>query len=207
MINGIDVSHLDGEIDWKQVAGSSLKPKFAFVKCSQGTRFTDPRLAHNVLGATNAGLQIGVYHFVHLDEPGADQACFVFDVLAKAQISLPTLPIVLDLEDDPAMPGLASHVGKDAIRRLVGAFSAAVQKKTFKLPMLYGSPAWLDEWVGDGFGGHPLWIAEYGVQSPRLPQGWAHWNCWQRSSAGRVPGIRGDVDINVWGGALPGVVK
>ena len=60
-------------------------------------------------------------------------------------------------------------------------------------------------WSGlgtSGFGGYPLWVAEYGVAEPTLPSGWTFWDFWQHSENGQVPGIQGDVDLNVFSGAL-----
>lgn len=52
------------------------------------------------------------------------------------------------------------------------------------------------------FGRYPLWVAEYGVSSPKLPSGWTGWTFWQYSETGTVAGVSGAVDLDVFSGSL-----
>lgn len=199
------MSHIEGDVDWKGVASAGVR--FAILKATEGIAFRDPRYCVNVERAIEAGIQVGAYHFVHLDEDGSSQAEFFMKMLDSAfgrgeKIYNGRIGVVLDLEDDPSMPGLASHIGRDGIRKLIEDFSNTIHTHTGLLPMIYGSPGWLDEWVGDGFGGHPLWVSHYDVPTPRLPIGWTDWKVWQYRADGTVPGITGDVDRNLWHGQL-----
>ncbi len=64
-INGIDVYHGDGEVDWKTVKKNGIQ--FAFVKATEGTNYIDKRFDENMKGATAAGVLIGPYHFCRID--------------------------------------------------------------------------------------------------------------------------------------------
>ena len=91
---GIDVSHFQGRVDWKQVALSGVD--FCFIKATQGSTMVDSYFAQNWAGSAAAGLWQGAYHFA---QPGSDP-------LAQAQFFYKTagrpgplgLPPVLDLE-------------------------------------------------------------------------------------------------------------
>lgn len=58
--------------------------------------------------------------------------------------------------------------------------------------------------MGDStaFTHYPLWIAHYGVSSPRVPGGWPTWTFWQGTSTGSVTGISGSVDMDAFNGTL-----
>jgi hypothetical protein len=49
---------------------------------------------------------------------------------------------------------------------------------------------------------YPLWVANYGVSCPSLPSVWSGWRFWQYAETGRVAGVSGDSDVNVWNGTL-----
>ncbi len=184
-MRGIDVSHVNGPINWRQMSDV----KFAFVKATQGTTFHDPMCTSNLNKAHAAGVYLGVYHFVDLAGCGEEQAQFVLDAVK----AFPGMPVALDLEDDPSTPNIAAQIGKDGVRKIVEDFSSIIHDKTGKLPFIYGSPSWLNTYVGAGFGGHPLWIAEYGVDAPTLPDGWSKYTVWQFTDNYALRGIDGNI--------------
>lgn len=67
-VQGIDVSHYQGTIDWGLVAEAGKV--FTFIKATEGTSEVDPQFQANWSGANAAaGLLRGAYHFY---QPGAD---------------------------------------------------------------------------------------------------------------------------------------
>src|SRR4051812_12095005 len=64
-IQGIDIYHGDGEVDWKTVKKNGIE--FAFVKATEGTNYVDKRFDANMRGATAADVLIGPYHFCRID--------------------------------------------------------------------------------------------------------------------------------------------
>jgi lysozyme len=79
-IQGVDVSHHQGEIDWTQLQGPAVQ--FAYIKASEGATFRDAQFAANWQGAVTAGVTPGAYHFFTLCRSGAEQARNFFAALA-----------------------------------------------------------------------------------------------------------------------------
>src|ERR1051325_7460258 len=67
-IIGIDVSAVQGTIDWSQVSASKT---FAFVKATKGQCYTDSKFSANMAGASGAGVIVGAYHFALPDDDTA----------------------------------------------------------------------------------------------------------------------------------------
>jgi lysozyme len=187
-VRGLDVSHYQGTIDWDQVAKAGMA--FAFIKATEGTTNFDPQLQTNWNGANAAGLLRGAYHFY---EPGADPHQQAVHFLSVVQPEPGELPPVLDVE----MPGESSEIISG-----IEVWLTTVEQAIGKTPILYTNPSF---WTGLGvssFGRFPLWIAEYGVASPKVPDGWSTWTFWQDSENGTVPGIDGPVDLDLFQGTL-----
>ena len=190
-VQGIDVSHYQGVIDWGLVAQAGMA--FVFIKATEGTSEVDPQLQDNWSGAGAAGLLRGAYHFF---QPGEDPRQQAEHFLSVVQTLPGDLPPVLDIE----IPGEASEIIAGA-----QAWLDAVEQATGKAPILYTSPGF---WAGlgvsvAGFDRFPLWIAEYGVTAPKIPEGWTTWSFWQFSESGTVSGIEGSVDLDLFQGTLP----
>lgn len=188
--NGVDVSHFQGDIDWSAVRGSGVA--FAFAKATQGTSYVDPKFPANWAGMGSAGVVRGAYHFFEAaDDPAAQARHFVSTV---GTWEAGDLAPVVDVEQGGGTPTVSS----------VQAFLDAVEQATQRTPMIYVSPSFAAEHLGDGFGRYPLWVAEYGVSSPRVPAGWSTWTFWQHSDGGTVPGVPGGVDLDYHNGPLTG---
>ncbi|THU78877.1 glycoside hydrolase [Dendrothele bispora CBS 962.96] len=98
---GIDVSHFQGSVNWNTIVNNGVK--FVFIKATEGTTFTDPNFSNNYVGATNAGLTRGAYHFAHPDaSSGATQANFFLAHGGGWTADGITLPGALDIEYNPS---------------------------------------------------------------------------------------------------------
>src|ERR1044071_3304348 len=60
-VRGIDVSHHQGNIDWKSVKTSGIT--FAYLKATEGSDFADADFPANWHGSAKPGLVRGAYHF------------------------------------------------------------------------------------------------------------------------------------------------
>src|SRR6187397_331116 len=85
LTQGIDISHWQGTINWGQVAADPKGIKFAFMKATEDTNYTDPTFNTNLAGAKAAGILAGPYHFCRLDTGSADP---VADAAAEANYFL-----------------------------------------------------------------------------------------------------------------------
>ena len=93
------------------------------------------------------------------------------------------------------------HGTKPGLAERLRRFLDLVEEGVGVRPMIYTSPtfwnAHLAEGVGaEGFGEHPLWVAEYGVEEPVVPAGWDSWTLWQWQGDTTVPGIEKDADVS-----------
>jgi len=182
---GIDVSHYQGRIDWRTVEGDGVG--FAFVKATEGTSFVDPafRRNWNALGETR--ILRGAYHRFR---PGRDAVAQAEHFLAVAPVADGALPPVLDVE-------ATDGVSDARLVRGVRAWLAAVERRTGVRPVVYTKPAFRRAHLGNALDDYPLWIAEYGVDSPSHPR----WTFWQHSERGRVAGIPKAVDLDRFNGS------
>lgn len=188
-VRGIDVSHYQGTIDWSSVAKTGVA--FAFIKATEGTSSVDSEFQTNWRGSHAAGLLRGAYHFYRPDEDPKQQA---LHFLKAVQPGPRDLPPVLDVE----ISGNPSDIVEGIQTWLTGVELAAGKK-----PIIYTNPSF---WAGlktSGFSQYPLWIAEYGVTAPKVPEGWQTWTFWQFSESRSLQGINGHVDFNLFQGTLP----
>lgn len=193
---GIDVSRWQGNVNWAQVRGAGVS--YAFIKASEGSRGRDPRFAANWQGARQVGIRRGAYHFFRPEiNPLVQAETFV----RQFGGDVGELPPVLDVEVNPGLP-------RQQFTQAVRLWLQRVQQLTGQKPMIYTSASFWDAnttrpgWVNQ----YPLWVAQWDTDKPTLPSGWSSASIWQFSSRGRVPGIEGDVDLNLGGplmGALP----
>jgi lysozyme len=190
-VAGIDVSDHQGSVDWNAVKQAGKF--FAFIKATDGITWTDPDFATNWSGAKAAGLLRGAYHFYETnDDPTAQAENF----LNAVQLEAGDLPPVVDIEKLHS-GGSVSQVVKD-----LQTWLDVVEKATGRMPIIYTDRSFWASLGTSAFGLYPLWIAEYGVQSPSLPAGWASWTFWQFSESGTVAGVSGSVDLDVFNGSI-----
>jgi lysozyme len=186
-ITGIDVSHHQGAIDWKKVAASGVT--FAFIKASEGRDFTDRRFAENWRGATAAGIPVGAYHFFTFCSPGREQAAHF---LRTAPPVPGALPPVADVE---FVGNCKAYGSLERVRGELRSFLDAVAERWGAPPILYVTPESWEQVAAGRFGEHPVWIRS--VLGEPAPDAFGGWLIWQFSETGRVPGVRGPVDLNV----------
>jgi lysozyme len=180
-IKGIDVSHHNGNIDWKKVANDGVK--FAFIKASEGFIFVDSKFRINVEGANAAGVKTGAYHYAKfstVSEALAEAKHFISVVSA---VNL-TYPVVLDLEEDK------KKAGKKVLTEAAVTFLNTV-KATGRTVLLYSGKSFLESNLDESkLKDVPLWVARYNTILGRSA------DIWQHSDKGIVPGILGHVDLN-----------
>jgi lysozyme len=187
-VQGIDVSHYQRAIDWGLVAKAGLA--FAFIKATEGTSDVDPQFQANWSGANAAGLLRGAYHFY---QPGADPHQQAAAFLSVVRPGPGDLPPALDVETTGDTREIIAGIQ---------VWLAAVEQASGKAPILYTNPSFWARLGASGFGRFPLWIANYGVASPTVPEGWPTWTFWQFSESGSVSGIEGPVDLDLYQGTF-----
>lgn len=199
---GIDVSHYQGAINWTSVRSAGIQ--FAYIKATEGTTFKDSRFGTNYVGAYNAGVIRGAYHFALPDRSsGATQAVFLATNGGAWSADNRTLPAALDLE---ANPYGATCYGKTqaGMRTWIADFLATYRARTSRHAVIYTTTSWWTTCTGNYSGfwaNNPLWIARWASSPGTLPAGAPYWTMWQYTSTGQVSGISGNVDRDYFNGA------
>lgn len=194
-ITGIDVSHYQGVIDWQKVKESGVE--FVMIRLgyrgySVGGIMEDPNFAANFQGAKDAGLDVGVYFFsqaVSVEE-AVEEAEFVLGKLNGAELQM---PIVYDWEyiSDTAR---TANVDRRTLTDCSLAFLQKVEEAGY-WPMLYFNTLQSRKLLHlDELNQYDFWLALY---SHRMTFPYKI-KMWQYTSEGRVPGIEGNCDINVF---------
>ncbi|MBA2275951.1 MAG: glycoside hydrolase family 25 protein [Chloroflexi bacterium] len=203
-ISGIDVSHWQTFVRWREVARDGID--FAIVKATDGTWMKDDWYDRNKLRAERAGLRFTAYHFARPGKQGgsvrSDARLETEWFLRHADLKPRNLAPVLDLE-------VSGGLGPDALRKWTLTWLRHVERKLGAKPMIYTSPGFWTGRVGNtraiARGGFDvLWVAHYGPPKPTVPAGrWnGHsWTFWQWTNCGRVQGVKGCVDRNYFRGS------
>lgn len=181
---GIDVSHYSGLVDWRQVAAAGYA--FAYVKATEGVDSADPAFQGHWDRLAEVGLLRGAYHFYVTEDDPEQQARFFLDTVEHRPSDL--VPVVdVEVIGHGTAPGLA-----DRLRRFLDLVEAEIGVR----PMVYTEPNFWDAHLPPEFGQHPLWVAEYGTDEPRVPGGWSRWTLWQWVEDAEVPGVEKGADLS-----------
>lgn len=185
MISGIDVSHFQGTIDWQAVQRTGID--FAYAKATQGPTWSDPLFQENIQGMKAAKIPYGAYHYFEAGQEGQAQAEHFLNVIDPSDSEM--LPPTLDLE--------VSSVSAETLLPEVKTWLDLVGEQVGVQPIIYTNARFWDTHVSTSFGqDYALWIANYEVEEPAIPQAWNDWTIWQYSAKGLISGIQGDVDLD-----------
>ena len=203
----IDVSRYQGAIDWAQVAaagykGAMLKTVSTNHKLSKRADglYIDPTFEDNYRNAKAAGLDVGVYYYTYAtnkDMVNAELSLLRQAVRGKEL----TLPVAVDVEDNK--PG---KLDKQSLTDLTAYALHKVEQLGFYAQLYtYTSFAKAHLFVG-GAALHPydVWLADYTGKTPNVT---FNYNAHQHTSKGAVPGISGNVDLNVTTLNYPRIIR
>lgn len=183
---GIDVSHWQGNIDWRKVKNSGVD--FAILKAggSDNGLYTDNKFKINYEEAKKQGIPVGAYFFIgkkfNIDN-AIRQAQYLLSILKNKSFEM---PIFIDVEtlnsnnkisNTKAVVDFCDYIEKH--NGFIGVYGSDIS--TFKYMLDY-----------DKMKRFCLWVARYGTK-PRYAESW---HIWQYTSNGEIPGINGNVDRN-----------
>lgn len=182
---GLDISHHQGTINWKQIA--SKEPDFIYFKATEGSTHADATYEDNRAQARKYGIVSGAYHFFSFTSPGIRQA---LHFIQTAKLKKGDLPPVLDVEWIRPMPSIT------AVVREVTTFLTTVEKEIGVRPVIYTDCMLFNQYLKSGLPKeYKLWIASY--ESRPVCE------CifWQKSNNYKISGIDGYVDYNIFMGS------
>ena len=187
------IRHL-GSKSKKKISGEVDYPvSFIFIKSTQGINIRNPYYAYDYAAARKHGIPIGAYHFFSTKCSGAAQAqYFINSTLFRTG----DLPPVLDIE--PSDSQISSMGGSMTMWSHIRTWLNAVERRCGVKPILYVNQRFVNKYLPDAPDikrNYKIWIARYGEYKPDVKL-----VVWQLSPDGRVNGITGEVDINVFNG-------
>lgn len=203
----IDVSRYQGLIDWAQVAaagykGAMLKTVSTNYKLSKRADglYIDPTFETNYRNAKAAGLDVGVYYYTYATS----------EAMADAELSLLrqavygkelTLPVAVDVEDNRL-----TSLDKQSLTDLTAYALHEVEQMGF-YAQLYTYTSFANTRLymgGAALSPYDVWLADYTGKTPNVT---FNYNAHQHTSKGSVPGISGNVDLNVTTINYPKIIR
>lgn len=193
-IHGIDISHYQGTIDWDKLRNGMISGcplRFIMIKATEGSTRLDPKFKDNFYQAREYGYIRGAYHFWSNKSSARDQAAWF---LSKVKLEEGDLPPVLDIENMPEGRSV------EDFQRDVLTWLHIVEDRYHVKPILYTYYKFKQQYLSAPvFDDYPYWIAHYYVDKIQYE---GPWKFWQHTDAGRLPGIKGFVDFNVYNGSF-----
>ena len=210
-IYGIDISRHQHEkgrkrfgINWKQLritylgqrhpsGGQTFPVSFVYIKSTEGTTIRNRYFMSDYAKAKQQGLHVGAYHFFSLKTPALAQAAFF---VSHTLFRKGDFPPVLDVEPTDAQ--IASIGGDEVLMQRIRTFMEYIEQRTHMRPILYVNQMFINKHMQNATDikqNYNVWIARYGEYKPDVKLVY-----WQLSPEGRVSGINGPVDINVFNG-------
>ncbi len=185
---GVDVSSYQGNVDWPAAYGRGAR--FAYVKATESTMYTNPSFRQQYDGSRRAGLVRGAYHFALPDRStGATQAAYFVAHGGGWSPDGVTLPPMLDIEYNPY--GRTCYgLSPTQMSRWVADFSAAVHTRTGRFPIIYTTRDWWNTCTTSPSisATDPLFLACYCRSPGTMPTGWQRQTIWQYNDSGVLPG-------------------
>ena len=187
---GIDVSKWQGEIDFEKVKASGAS--FVMIRVGSqrgvgGEYVLDPYFKENMEKALAAGLEVGTYFYSYADgkKEAIKQAEWVLKMISPYDL---TLPVVFDWECYSFLNEM--EISLFGLNEIANAFLETIEKNNYSV-MLYGSKNYLEAiWK---YHEYPVWLAHYTKETDYKEE----YVMWQLCQNGRIPGIEGDVDIDI----------
>ena len=185
---GIDISEFQGEIDFEEVRRSGIEAVYIRVGAGE---YTDEYFAENYERAKAAGLKIGFYHYVTARsvEEGRRQARFFASLAAGRE---PDMRLAMDFE-------YFGSLSVSQINAISEAYLDELTSLTRREAVIYSDLSNARNIFSRALAEkYPLWAAQYGADEPSANGKWREWVGFQYTDEGRVGGIYGNVDRNIF---------
>ena len=200
-IKGLDVSEFQGEIDWKRVKAAGYQ--FAMLRAGYGYNTVDKQFRRNAAECNRIGLPIGAYWFCYAfsAEKAVQEADGCISTVSGYRLDY---PVCYDIEQ-----ASADYVEKQGVSftpalagKVVTSFCRRVEEKGY-FAMFYTNRSFLDTYLRAGLTKqYAFWYARYTSRFDGTDCG-----IWQYTSTGSVPGISGNVDLDIGYEDYPAIIR
>ena len=194
-IHGIDISHHQGDIDWQTLKDEGMIDKFPIrfimIKATEGATKVDENFIDNFYQAREFGFTRGAYHFYSVHSSAQAQAEFF---IKNVKLESGDLPPVLDVEHKP------KNQTDEEFKQSIQLWLNMVEFHYGVKPIIYTYYKFKMKYLNDSvFDDYPYWIAHYYVEKVEYK---GAWKFWQHTDVGKLPGIKGNVDFNIYNGSF-----
>lgn len=173
--------------------GRTFPVSFIYIKSTEGTTIRNRYFMSDYMKAKKQGIHVGAYHFFSMKSSAVLQArYFVNHTLFRKG----DFPPVLDVEPTDAQ--IKAIGGSEVLMNRIRTFMQIVEQRTGMRPILYVSQMFINRHMKNATDikqRYNVWIARYSQYKPDVKLAY-----WQLCPDGRVDGITGEVDINVFNG-------
>lgn len=193
---GVDVSFYQKDVDWNRVKAAGID--FAIIRVGfrgygpSGTISEDSCFRQNIEGALAAGLQVGVYFFsqaINVWE-AREEADFVLNAIADYDV---TFPVVFDWEHISTSSARTNGLPHSTLSLCAATFCDAIEQAGYTPVIYFNQDMGYLEYDLDMLKDYDFWLAEYRNE----PTFYYHFDMWQYTAKGSVPGVEGPVDLNL----------
>ena len=197
-MRGIDISKHNGAVNWAQVKADGVQ--FAILRAGYGKEASqkDTQLEANYAGCKSNGVPVGVYWYSYATTPdeARKEAAVCLSVIKGKTFEY---PVYFDIEE----PSVLAK-GKAACTAIAKTFLEAVEQAGYFVG-IYSSKVHLENCITEELRArYAVWVAHYGVDKTTYH---GQYGIWQKSSTGKVSGIRGNVDMNECYTDYPAVIR
>lgn len=197
IVNGVDVSYYQGNINWTAVKADGID--YAFIRVGyrgsqDGVLYEDAYFQNNVKAAISAGVKVGVYFASQAitETEAQEEANFVTSRISSYNI---TMPVAFDYEFDANNTGrlYKAKLTTDKTTKICNAFTAKVENSGYE-SAVYASKTMLETYLTASAINSMVWLANYTSETTYA----GDYKFWQYTNKGTVNGITGQVDMNFW---------
>ena len=192
-LKGIDVSKWNGRIDWKKVKKAGID--FCIIRTGY-SKTVDYKFKYNIEEAIENGLQIGVYHFSYAttNAKAKEEAEFCLKLI-KPYKKYITLGVWFDYEYDSVSYSRRYGVypTKKSVTSLAKTFCSTDEKNGYSTGIYTNLDFSSNYFTKEVLNKYPTWIAVWGKMNYH-----GKYVMWQYTDSGRVDGIHGKVDMNIF---------
>lgn len=191
-VKGVDVSAHNGVVDFRRLRDAE-GIGFVLIKATEGAQWQDRRFLRNFREAHEAGMKVGIYHFFRFD---VDPELQALNVIATLRGLEPDMPVAIDVEEwtNP------DDIHPDTVAMRVSRMMQLLRERGIN-SLVYTNKRGHSRIVSRIPSEKPLvlWLCSLGSDIPphRL-------SIWQYSHRGRLSGVDGKIDLNVFAGDSAG---
>lgn len=183
LIDGIDVSSHQGDINWEKVTAND-DIRFAYIKATEGETYQSPHYVYNVKEGQRCGLLVGSYHYLSTTSPIQQQFDNFVRTVSQARQDL--IPMI-DVED-------RGEWSRGQLIDSLTVLADMLEQHYKKKPMIYSTMDFYNQNLSPQFNKYPLYIGRYSNTKPNIS--WeGDYTIWQFSEDGIMAGINVYVDL------------